>query len=250
MDLEELENHIVVCGWNRAANLLIEVLQSSEEYIDREIVLVAEFSEDEPETLFDQSRIAPAMLHIVKGDYTRMDVLQRAGIPYASEAIILADKCLPRSDQDRDARSILAALLIEKMNPEIFTCVELLNRNNAAHLNMVGVEEILVADEYAGNILANAQRTRGIIRMLDELFDPSVGNQFYKLPLPTPWIGKTVGDIYQQLKSEHGATLISLETRIGEGYDILVNPPNDRELKESDRIMMIAPTAPNFSKIR
>ena len=144
----------------------------------------------------------------------------------------------------------LAALLIEKMNPEIFTCVELLNRNNAAHLNMVGVEEILVADEYAGNILANAQRTRGIIRMLDELFDPSVGNQFYKLPLPTPWIGKTVGDIYQQLKSEHGATLISLETRIGEGYDILVNPPNDRELKESDRIMMIAPTAPNFSKIR
>ena len=241
MDLEELENHIVICGWSRSANLLIATLQQSEEYRDRGIVLVAEFGEGEPENLLDKAKIAPSTLYVIKGDFTRLEILERAGIRRASEAIILADQIRDRSDQDRDARTVLAAMLVEKQNPQIFTCVELLNRDNAAHLNLMGVEEILVTDEYAGTILANAQRTRGLITLLNELFDPTRGNQFYKVPLPAVWIGKEVGEIFDLLKKKYDAILVSLEHTDAEGYShIQVNPANHERLKEGDRLVVIA----------
>ncbi|MCB9637928.1 MAG: ion transporter [Myxococcales bacterium] len=241
MDLEELENHIVICGWSRSANLLLAALQNSEEYWDKGIVLVAEFGEGQPEDLLDKTKIVPSTLYVVKGDFTRLEVLERAGIQRASEAIVLADQIRDRSDQDRDARSVLAAMLIEKQNPEIFTCVELLNRDNAAHLSMMGVEEILVTDEYAGTILANAQRTRGIITMLNELFDPTRGNQFYKVPLPDAWSGKTIGNIFDTLKRDHEAILVSIETTDEHGTPQLkVNPPNHMTTKTGDKLVVIA----------
>ncbi|TNE49708.1 MAG: potassium channel protein [Deltaproteobacteria bacterium] len=245
MDLVDLEDHIVICGWNRAMNLLIEVLQNSEEYKDKSIVLVAEYEDDEPESLLDPNHVSfISMLYVVRGDFTRTDILERAGIDRASEAIILADKCKHRSDQDRDARTILAALLIEKMNPDIFTCVEILNRENATHIKFAGVEEILVTDDYAGPILANAQRTRGLIPMLDELFNPSVGNQFYKIDFPPTWVGRTVGEVFQVLKTDYNATLISLEVWSDSGPSVEVNPDNDRRLTESDRMVVIATRYP------
>lgn len=244
MDIEELENHIVLCGWNRAANLTISVLQHSEEYKDRAIVLVAEFGEGEPDSLFDRNKVNPSNLHVIKGDFTRMDVLERAGVSRASEAIILADKCVPRSDQDRDARTILAAMLIEKIQPRIFTCIELLNRSNAAHLSTIGVEEALVTDEYAGTILANAQRTRGIIEILDELFNPTVGNQFYKISLPPSWIGLSIRTALARLKEEHDTLLVSLETHSHGHSQTLVNPHSDLLLKLGDKLVVIARKKP------
>lgn len=241
MELEDLENHIVICGWNRAAHLLIDVLQHSEDYHERGVVLVAEFADDEPDRSLDRTRIpSPSSLYVLRGDFTRTDILERAGVIRASQAIILADRCKPRSDQDRDARTILAALLIEKMNPSIFTCVELLNRDNAAHIRYAGVEEILVTDEYAGTILANAQRTRGLIPVLNELFNPAVGNQFYKLSVPKSWEGQTVGCIYNLLKSNFNAILISLETGQRNSGVVEVNPGSDRVLAFGDRMVVIA----------
>jgi voltage-gated potassium channel len=250
MDLEDLENHIVICGWNRAANLLIDVLQHSEDYHERGIILVAEYADDEPDTLLDKARIpSPSSLYVIRGDFTRTDILERAGVMRASQAIILADKCKPRSDQDRDARTILAALLIEKMNPSIFTCVELLNRDNAAHIRYAGVEEILVTDEYAGTILANAQRTRGLIPVLNELFNPAVGNQFYKVEVPSLWHGKSVGTIYKILKEEFNAVLISLETGERMTGVVEVNPDSDRVLTSGDRIVVIAKKQLDLQKL-
>ncbi len=248
MDLQELEDHIVICGWNRAMNLLLEVLQKSEEYKNKSIVLVAEYGDDEPDSLLDPKQIPMiAALYVVKGDFTRTDVLKRAGIERASEAIILADKFKHRSDQDRDARTILAALLIEKINPEIFTCVEILNRENAAHIKFAGVEEVLVTDDYAGPILANAQRTRGLIQMLDELFNPALGNQFYKVPFPSSWVGRTIGDVFHILKSEFNVILVSLEVHDeGEPVRVEVNPANDRLIGSKDRMVVIADRYPNL----
>ncbi|MEM1007999.1 MAG: NAD-binding protein, partial [Myxococcota bacterium] len=241
MDLEELEGHLVICGWSRSANLLIAALQNSEEYKDKGIVLIAEFGEGEPEDLLDKTKVFPSTLYVVKGDFTRLEILQRAGIERASEAIVLADQKGHRSDQDRDARTVLAALLIERQNPEVFTSVELLNRDNSAHLSAIGVEEILISDEYTGTILANAQRTRGIITMLNELFDPTRGNQFYKIELPQSWAGKTVRELFQTLKQQYNAVLVSLETTNEQGQSILhVNPDGHQITKFNDKIVVIA----------
>ena len=95
--------------------------------------------------------------------------MKKTSVEKAKIAFILPDKTIERSDQDRYARSVLAALIIEKLNKNIFTYVELLNRNNESHLQMAGVEEIIVSDEYSGNIMAATARNDRIISVLNEL---------------------------------------------------------------------------------
>ena len=69
-------------------------------------------------------------------DFTRVDALERVGAHRASTCVILSDTSNGRSEQDADARTILSALTVEKLNPEVYTCAELCNRSNGTHLQM------------------------------------------------------------------------------------------------------------------
>ncbi|MGQ4649620.1 hypothetical protein [Lyngbya aestuarii] len=87
-ELDELRNHIVICGWNRSAHLLIEELQADPEMRRCSIVIVAEFVET-PEPEF--RGVYPSQLYFYVGDYTIIDVPESVGIYHASRAILLAD---------------------------------------------------------------------------------------------------------------------------------------------------------------
>jgi voltage-gated potassium channel len=148
---------------------------------------------------------------------------------------LLADATMEeRSAQDRDARTVLAAMLIEKLNVDIYTTVQLLNRNNEASLKQVGVEEIIVSEEYVGNIMATVTRNRGIVSMLDELLTTAYGHQFYRCRVPDEMIGMNIGDALSHLKKEYDATLLAVDLQTGaRGSSIKVNPPTDLVLEES-----------------
>ena len=185
MEIEDLDGHALICGWNPAAVRIIRELQADPIASRRGIVVIAEF-DTEPD-LADQVP-QPQLVFLVTGDYTRPDVLHHAGIERASRAIVLADRSRERSDQDRDARSVLTALLIENINDahdkDIFTSVELVNRDNAQSLESAGVEEIVVAHDYVGRILASSSRQVGMTTLFDELLTAQYGNQFIKFILP------------------------------------------------------------------
>ena len=237
-ELEELNDHIIICGWNRSASMIIEELQHGREHQYTPIVLIAEFQE-EPDLNFDE--VDRNLIYVLKDDYTKIDVLKAAGVEKAGIAIILPDRTIKRSDQDRDARTVLAALIIEKLNSRIFTCVELLNRDNETHLHMAGVEEVVVSDEYAGNIIAAAARNHGLIPVLNELFTSKYGNQFFKLPISDAWVGKSAEDLFVWLKKEYNAVLLSVENGHGgpKGQP-LVNPDKSYTFKDGDQILVIS----------
>jgi voltage-gated potassium channel len=238
LDLEELKNHIIICGWHRSAALIIEELQTDKEYRLSPIVLVAEFS-SEPYLNYDF--VDRNRIYIIKDDYTKIEVLKKAGVEKAKIAFILPDKTIERSDQDRDARSVLAALIIEKLNKNIFTCVELLNCDNETHLQMAGVEEVIVSDEYSGNIMAATARNNGIISVLNELLTSKYGNQFYKLKISSSWVGKTAIELFVWLKKEYNAILLSVENKDSiDSNKARVNPDINYTFKKGDRIIVIS----------
>jgi len=238
VELNELKNHIILCGWNRTAVMIIEELQSDKEYQHTPIVVIAEFQEDSP---LDYKNINRDLIYILKNDYTKIEVLKRAGVLKAKIAILLPDKTIERSDQDRDARTVLAALIIEKLNNKIFTCVELLNRDNETHLQMAGVEEVVVSDEYAGNIIAAAAKNHGIISVLNELFTSKYGNQFYKIKVTSSWIGKSATDLFMWLKNQYNAVLLSVEKGDeGGSAHPVVNPDSRYIFGNGDHIIVIS----------
>ncbi|MGM0558421.1 MAG: NAD-binding protein [Myxococcota bacterium] len=238
MEIDDLHDHVVICGWNQAGPLIIDELLHDPDYKHFVVVTESESVEDSP--VVEQY---PGQVLTLKGDYTRIDTLREAGIERAASALLLADETMEeRTAQDRDARTVLAAMLIEKLNSEIYTTVQLLNRDNEASLRRVGVEEIIVSEEYVGHVMATVTKNRGIVSMLDELLTAEYGHQFYRCPIPDDLVGLTVGEAVSVLKTKYDATLLAVDAggQPGTTDAVKVNPPGDMMLEEGFYLFIAA----------
>ncbi|WP_416675478.1 ion transporter [Egbenema bharatensis] len=241
LELDELRGHIVICGWNRSGHLVIEELHADPDLKKLPIVVVAEFIETPERELKSTDR---SQIYFYTGDYTTIEALETVGIYYASRAILLADATCPRSDQDRDARTVLAALTIEKLNPKIYTCAQLLDRKNNVQLRVAGVEDVVVSDELASHLIATSARNFGASDVLAELLTVQVGNQIYKVSLPMEWIDTTFWEVTGELKHQYDAILLAVERQTNGKRETLVNPPQNERLREKDELIVIARKLP------
>lgn len=240
MELDELYDHIVICGWNQAGPLMLAELLRDEQF--SHFVVVTQSDRVEQEEVI---RAHPDRVLCLCGDYTRMETLQEAGIARAKSALLLADETLEdRPAQDRDARTVLAAMLIEKINSTIYTTVQLLNRENEASLREVGVEEIIVSEEYVGHVMATVTKSRGVVAMLDELLTSRYGHQFFRCRLPDELAGQTVAKALVHLKEEHNALLLAVDEKEGGSVEAIEVNPRAGRILEADCHIFIAASQP------
>lgn len=237
MDLDELSGHIVICGWNRSGQHLIQHLMDDPAQRRRPIVAVAEFE------VMPEGELAPGLrnhVYFQRGDYTRVEVLESVGIRRARRAILLADKTRTRSDQDRDARTVLAALTIEKLNPDITTCAQLLDRNNNVQLQVAGVEDVVVDDEVCGQLIASSVKTEGMITVFTGILSMKGGSQALRVALPESWDRLSFGEAVQRAKQNHDALLVAIERQMEGHSKMLINPPSAFQLLPGDQLILLA----------
>ncbi len=241
MDLDELRDHTVVFGWNRGGPTVLRELFAGGE--EREVVLVTEKPEITPE--IPPEGVKGELIFRVSGDYTRMEILEQVAVKEASSVILLADDQIARSDQDRDARTVLAALTIEKIAPEIFTVAELTNRQNEELLRMANVEEIVVSEEYGAIIMGSAERNRGLVSIVDEVLSNRYGNAFHKVVVGRATDGKTVRELHRDLKEEQSAVLVAwIKCEDGVEQEVVVNPDGRQAVRKGDRLVVISEAPP------
>lgn len=237
-DYQELAGHVILCGWNRSGpTLLREMFHDADPATCVVLVTEGPRPDDLPLELLDPHRF----FHH-QGDWTRMDVLRTINVMAASKAVLLTDATLPRSDQDRDARTVLAALTIEKLCPDIYTIAEVTSEDVVAHLEQADVEEVVVGDWYAGVILGSAVRNRGIVQVLDEVLSHVDGNAFHTLEVPAVWVGRSVRELRSHLHDACDATLVSLHS----GRETFVNPDSGHALKAGDQAVVLARKRPKI----
>ena len=245
MALDELSDHIVVCGWNPGGPTMLQELFAQGRR-PRPVVVVTE-GPQRPGDL-DVKGLPAGFVHYLAGDYTRVEVLEEAGIGAASAAILLTDSTIPRSDQDRDARTVLAALTIERIVPGIYCCAELINGQHRSLLEMARVEEVVIRDWYAGKLMGTLGRNRGVSTVLNDILSTSEGNAFHTMVVRGDLAGRTVGELHESLKRDHGCILVSWErdgpTGNGEGRETRVNPPREVVVQEGDRLVLIGASLP------
>ena len=226
MDLIGVKKHIIICGWNSNAPTVLEELL---ELYKREMMHFVIIAEEQPEAIFSDRT------HFVKGDFTKKEILQRAQIEYASSVIILADSTTERSSQDIDARSILTSLAVEKINPEIYTCIELLSPENVDHVINAGVDEYIISATYTGNLLAHSVKNPGITKVYNELLKSTEGNQIFKTKVSTDIINRSFKDCAVEHLQNKSGILIGLERN----NQYLINP-QDELIREDDSLLLIA----------
>lgn len=231
VNLSKFENHIIICGWSRKAEIIVREYQAAHKNSD---IVVITLEEEEKLQMANPS--IASRVTFLQDDFTKVAALERAGIRKASTCIILSDRSHNRSEQDADARTILAALTAEKLNPAIYTCAELINREFGSHLEMGRVNDYVIADEQSAFLLAQAALNHGLVHVVSELLTQERGNQFYTLELTREWIGKSFFDLFIHLKKEKNAILIAVQSTDGSSQ---VNP-SEHEFKEGDVAVVIA----------
>ncbi|MDY7004565.1 MAG: ion transporter [Cyanobacteriota bacterium] len=232
VDWESFSNHTIICGWNRKAEIIVREFKAAGKSEGIPIIVIAEF-DDEP------NFIAPDLksrIQFLKDDFTKVTALEKAGIRRAETCIILCDKTHGRSDQDADARTILAALTAEKLNQNVYTCAELLNREYGSHLDMGHVNDYIVSQEQSGFLLAQAALNRGLMSVFSELLTYERGNQFYRITITDEWVGKTFLDLFIHIKQNHNAILIAVSQPQGK-FEI---NPKRYIFQEKDDLIVIA----------
>ncbi len=232
MELDQLSNHTIICGWNRKAEIIVREYKAAGKTKDNPVVVIA-FVDDE-HTIIDPD--LRSIVRFINDDFTKVTVLEKAGIRRANTCIILSDKSHGRSEQDADARTILAALTAEKLNPSVYTCAELINREYASHLSLGNVNAYVVSQEHSAFLLAQVALNHGLMEVFGELLSYQGGNHFYRIPLKIEWVDRSFLDLFIHLKKFHNAILIGVDDGNGK---FCVNP-NEYTFKENDQIILIA----------
>jgi len=228
---DELEGHIVVCGWNRKAELIVREVLSA--HATEPPVVVITDAEGEPAFVDEGLRRSVQFLN---ADFTEVATLERAGVSRAKKCILLSDTSRGRSERDADARTILAALTIERLNRDVYTCAEVHTRDHLPHLRMGNVNDVVVSGEHSAFLLAQAALTTGVMGVFEELLTLEYGSKFVTVPVPSRWVGKPFREVLARLKDEHDALLVGVRRGAGR---VELNPKGHTFVAE-DTLVIIA----------
>jgi len=214
------KDHIVVCGWNTTARDLIEELKG-DEYQTKVVVLHD----------IDRNPAGDGV-YFVRGDITRLEDLDRAGIREAASAIVFPAE----ATNDADMRSILCVMAIESVAPEVRTVVEANNPAHVEHFKRAHADEVLVTSRLASRLLARSALYPGLTDIVTDLVSGGDGSELYRVALPDAYCGISVDELSTKLRADHRATLLSVSRQ---GTSI-TNPPAGFILQPGDDAVVVA----------
>jgi voltage-gated potassium channel len=214
------KGHIVVCGWNTTARDLINELRGDD--YRSQVVVLADLDKNP----------AGTGVYYVRGDATNEDDLGRAGIRDASAALVFPHD----ASDDADMRSILTIMAIEHAAPGVRTVAEVNNPRHEPHFRRANVDELLVTSKIASHLLARSALYPGLTGIVTDIVSGGEGSELYRIAIPDAYIGLSIDDVAARLRTEHRATLLS----VNRGGHAFVNPGTDFVLELGDDAIVVA----------
>ncbi len=234
-DPEELNNHIIICGFGQKTIILAREFLIDPIFEDSEILIISEKTNMMEE--LEQHNIDTNRVSILNEDFTSISALNKAGVEKARLAVITSESNGVRSTQDVDARTILAALTIEKLNPKIHTSAEIYNEEFASHLKMGGVEDVVIQGEVSGKLLARISMHEGLLAFFKDLLSTDSGNTLDFILATQDYAGKRYIDVVRELHETKGFTLVGVKPY---NQEVIVNP-KERIIAANDELLVISP---------
>jgi voltage-gated potassium channel len=270
-------NHIIILGWHRGGE---QIIQNLAHRLDRQtsLVLVNTLDPEVFEPLKD--KFPDLQMHFVRGDYAREEILAKANLARARKVVLLADRMENLSREEVDQRTLLTALAVKAVNPQVKICAELLNPDNRPHLERARVEDIVVRGEYDSALIASATESAGMYKVLRGLLSPEAPN-FWAVEIPARFHNKPLKDFSTHLRNQYQALLIALfsegqklrledllstersaiddfiyrkfteagKTHLFGGHKVsfIVNPPDDHVIAPHEMAVVIASEPPPLS---
>jgi voltage-gated potassium channel len=197
----KIEDHVLVCGWNSRGSYVLNRLREELKGELVKVVLLADIEEDPADDGFT---------YFLRGDPTSVDDLKRVNAGKTRAVILLADESKGGSEGDIDARTVLTALTLRDMNPDIKMTAEALETDNIPHMELAGVQEILDSNSFLGNLIARSAIHFGLISTTTDLITREAGMQTFALPAGKETLGKTRREVEIILRDKYDSQLVAI----------------------------------------
>lgn len=170
------QDHIIIINFSRldeVQNLILE-LKYDDSTKKQRICLVDEFLNELPH------KLVKLEVQFIKGNPTEEDVLKHANLGHASHVIVLSRD---RNDPHSDDQNLVTSLVIEKLNPKIFSIIEILNPKKIRQVELTGANSVVCASEFTSNLIIQELQDPGVKDIVMEITSNKFGQQIYINPV-------------------------------------------------------------------
>ncbi len=167
-----MKNHVLIVNYTNLEETvrLIEELRADTKTKNQQICLVDEKLPEIPPKLLDYG------VSFIRGNPADEGTLERARLAEASHAIILSSD---RNNPHSDDQNLATTLILEKMNPEVFTIVEVLDPRKIRQIELAGADCALCLSDFRSNLIIQELEDPGLKNILMDLTSNEEGDQFY-----------------------------------------------------------------------
>jgi len=205
------EHHIILCGWNRNAEAVVETILSFSEHHSLRLVLINDLPEEEINSILDRFR--KHNVKFIRGDYTQHAPLERANIDEA-DAVVLLPNLSRLQPQEADDRTLLATLNIKSSHAKLKVIAFLMNRENEIHLKRAKADQIFISDQFINYFIASHVVEPGLTNVFADLLTPEGRNSIETAAIPQRFRGKTYSELSQHFKEQHKYLLLGLLSEV------------------------------------
>ena len=223
----KLENHIVLCGYTKSSQNVIEELLKDKSNINNIVLISQKKIEDDLNGVI-----------YVNADFTELKSLTDVNIDKAKFAIVFAESKEHDSSRDIDLRTVITIYHIETINPEVHTIAEINDEENAEIIkDKIQGDEILYKEKIDSRIILNCIKHKNISPMIYELFGESnkerlAESNLEQLKLNPPVSVKEVKSFF----NNQDATFLGF---INDKNESFLSPKNDINVENSHRLIYI-----------
>ena len=171
-----MKDHILIMNYPALDEILhlVDELRADGQTSGKQICLVDEHLAEIPPAL---SRLG---IEYIRGNPADERTLERAGLPRASHAIVLAKD---RSNSHSDDQNLVTTLIMERLNPSVFSVVEAVDHHKVHQIEVAGADSVVCVSSLRSNLIIQEIQDPGVKNVVQELTSNRKGEQFYFVPI-------------------------------------------------------------------
>ena len=222
----KMKQHIVICNYNDQASEIAEDIISE----GRSVLLLTN----------TKPKIEESNVEYVIGSCLVKEDLMKAGINKSDFVVILPDRRNESEDPAAvDAKSLVAAMTVRKINPDAYIIAELLQRASEIHAIEIGVDEIVIRGNISSMLISNAILNPGVSKLYSELLSVNGKLKFNESAIESNFLGKPFLE-FKEYMEKAGKIILALR----KGDDLLFSPDPDSKIDANYTIFISSNKTP------
>jgi voltage-gated potassium channel len=216
-DIDQLENHAIVCGWGRVGKAAAEQLAR-----DGHQVVVVDRSED---------RLVGCPYPFISGDATQDEILRAAGIRTARTVVAALAE---------DAGSVYVVLTARTLNPDVFIIARSRTDDAEPKFLRAGADRVVNPQRLGGNRIAAFAVSPYVVEFLDVVMHEDA-LEFRMVDVEVRSGSTLEGSTIAETRAAEGGAAVLLALRTGGTF--VTDPSPDTVLEPGDVLIAVGTSA-------